>query len=149
MHAPCLQDLLLKKIAKKNKVDDKDYICVCSKYGVIVTYARLHLPQTNILSRKVEPTRLLGIRTILLVWHLLIYLKIIISKYCKYIDDHSEILLYVTANPRTTLGCTTRKSYALVHSHTSTNNMAAKRFRSHISTRVPLLYRHVLEYSTI
>ena len=67
MYAPYLQDLLLKKnIAKKSKVDDKDYICDCSKYGVIVTYAGLLLPQANILS-KVEPTQLLGVRTILLV----------------------------------------------------------------------------------
>ena len=42
-------------------------------YGVIVTYAGLLLHQTTILSRKLEPTQLLGIRTIVLVWHLLIY----------------------------------------------------------------------------
>ena len=56
-----------KKNAKNNQVDDKDYICDCSKYEVIVTYARALLPQANILSRKVDPTQLLGIRTILLV----------------------------------------------------------------------------------
>jgi hypothetical protein len=82
MYTPYLQDLLWKKnIAKYNKVNDKDYICDCSECGVIVTYARLLLPQANILSRKVEPTKLLGIRTILLVRQLLIYLKVIISKY--------------------------------------------------------------------
>ena len=54
---------------------------VTSTNGVMVTYVGLLLPQTTILSRKVEPTHLSGIRTTVLVWNLLIYLNVIISKY--------------------------------------------------------------------
>ena len=54
---------MIKKKASKNNVDDEDYICDCSKYGVIVTYAMFHLPQATILSRKVEPTHILHVRT--------------------------------------------------------------------------------------
>jgi len=64
MYTPYLQDLLWKKHRQKEQVDERVYICDCSKYGEIVTYARILLPQVNILSRKVEPTQLLGIRTI-------------------------------------------------------------------------------------
>jgi len=110
----------------------------------------LLLHQVTILSRKAEPIHLLDIRTIVLVCHS-IYLKVIISKYLLhiYIAAHSEILLYVTVNPRTNLGCTMVKYYALVHAHTSTTRMITKQYGCYTISSVAAIHARSTIWYTI
>ena len=142
LYAPYLQDLLWKNIANWSKADDKDSICDCSKYGVIVTYVGLLLPQKTILSRKVELIQLLGIRTVVLVWHLLIHLKVIISKY----------LQQIYRRPQWNIALCNSKSTDYPWLHNYEKLRTSTRPHIHYSNdreAVRLLNRHVLEYGTV